>query len=86
MAKPHETAPRELTTSEAQQYREYIERWKRLGPALDGIRFRELRAMTDDDHVRALTSIQGLGFRRASSDKSGWIAWQKVRERWTRRS
>ena len=34
---------------------QYFERWKWLGPILDGMRFRELRAMTDEDRVRTLT-------------------------------
>ena len=65
---------------------QYFERWKWLGPILDGMRFRELMAMTDEDRIRTLTSVMACPFPRQCDDKSGWIAWQKVRERWMKRS
>ena len=71
-----------VTYETAQQY---FDRWKWLGPILDGIRFRELRAMTDEDRIRTLTSVTVCLFPRQCNDKSGWIAWQKVRERWMKK-
>ena len=85
MAQSSEATSRKSTMAEARQYREYFQRWKRVGPILDGIRFRELRAMTDEDRARALTSLMACSFPRKCNDKSGWIAWQKVRERWMKK-
>ena len=65
--------------------REHFERWKTLGPILDGIRFRELRAMSDADRVRSLTAVLACAFPRTSNDASGWVAWQKVRKQWMKR-
>ena len=85
MAKSQANPLRQWTDKEKAQLRESVERWKWLGPVLDGIRFRELRAMTDDERIQDLTGIQALQFRRTSDDGSGWIAWQKVRKQWMKR-
>lgn len=73
-------------TPKAEVTKQYFERWKRVGPLLDGIRFRELRAMTDEDRVRALTSVTACVFPRHCDDKTGWLAWQEVRKRWMKQS
>lgn len=85
MSKSSEATPRKITPAEAQQYQQHFERWKRLGPVLDGIRFRELRAMSDDERIRILTGILACPFPRQADGKSGWIAWQKGRKRWMKR-
>lgn len=85
MARSKVTPARQWTAEEKELTRQHFERWKWLGPILDGIRFRELRAMTDDERVRTLTGILACPFPRHSDDKSGWIAWQKGRERWMKR-
>lgn len=85
MAKSKIKPLRKWTAEEKARMRESVERWKWLGPTLDGIRFRELRAMSDNERVRDLTAIQALRLRRTSDDGSGWIAWQRVRERWMKR-
>ena len=85
MAKSDDTPTQSWTAEQKTQMREYVERWKQLGPVLDGIRFRELRAMSDNERIRSLTAIQALCFRRTSDDDSGWVAWQKVRQRWMKR-
>ena len=85
MAKSDDTPTQSWTAEQKTQMREYVERWKQLGPVLDGIRFRELRAMSDNERIRSLTAIQALRFRRTSDDDSGWVAWQKVRQRWMKR-
>ena len=85
MAKSRETQLRKSTSVEAQQYREYFERWRRVGPILDGIRFRELQAMSDEDRIRSLTSVVACPVPRQADDPSGWLAWQKVRKQWMKR-
>lgn len=40
--------------------RQWVENWKRVGPILEKIRHDELRAMTDEDVVRAFESLSGL--------------------------
>ncbi|HZZ27406.1 MAG TPA: hypothetical protein VFE46_05300 [Pirellulales bacterium] len=40
--------------------RQWVENWKRVGPLLEKIRHEELRALTDDDVVRAFESLSGL--------------------------
>ena len=77
--------PRDWTAAEKELMKDQFERWKWLGPILDGIRFRELRAMTDEDRVRALTSVMACPIPRQCNDKSGWIAWQKVRKQWMKK-
>lgn len=73
---------KQVAALKAETAKQYFERWKQVGPLLDGIRFRELRAMTDEDRVRALTSVMACAFPRQCDDKSGWLAWQEVRKRW----
>ena len=85
MAQSSEATSRKPTTAEARQYREYFQRWKRVGPILDGIRFRELRAMTDEERVRSLTSVMACPVPRQADEPSGWLAWQKVRKQWMKR-
>ncbi len=72
-------------TLNREQQREYLARWKTLGPVLDGIRFRELQAMSDADRVSSLTALVSCSVRRINNDATGWVAWQKVRERWMKR-
>lgn len=74
-----------LTAEEKEMTRQHSERWKRLGPILDGIRFRELRAMSDDERVRSLTAVQACRFPRTNNDATGWIAWQRGRAKWMKR-
>ena len=74
----------ESVNSAREQQREYLQRWKRLGPVLDGIRFQELRAMSDESRVQATAALLACSTRRIPNDAAGWVAWQKVRERWMR--
>lgn len=74
------------TTPSREQQRQYLARWKTLGPVLDGIRFRELHAMSDADRVTSLTALVSCEVRRINNDATGWVAWQEVRERWMKRN
>ena len=74
----------DLGASQEQQ-RQYLSQWRSVGPMLDGIRFQELRAMTDDDRVRSTAALLACSNRRIPNDATGWVAWQKVRERWMNR-
>ena len=74
----------DLGASQEQQ-RQYLSQWRSVGPVLDGIRFQELRAMTDDDRVRSTAALLACSNRRIPNDATGWVAWQKVRERWMNR-
>ena len=40
--------------------RQWVERWKRVGPQLESIRRRELRAMTDEQAKRAALDLLTL--------------------------
>jgi hypothetical protein len=85
MPRSKTTPAKECTAEEKTLNRQHYERWKRVGPLLDGIRFRELRAMSDEERIHTLTGIMACPFPRQADDTSGWIAWQKVREQWMKR-
>ena len=85
MAKSRATPIRQWTAEERERTRQHFERWRRVGPILDGIRFRELRAMSDEERVRSLTSVLACPVPRQADEPSGWLAWQKVRKQWMKR-
>lgn len=68
-----------------EQQRQYLSQWRSVGPVLDGIRFQELRAMSDDERVRSTAALLACSSRRIPNEAVGWVAWQKVRERWMNR-
>ena len=74
----------DLGASQEQQ-RQYLSQWRSVGPVLDGIRFQELRAMTDEERVRSTAALMACSIRRIPNDATGWVAWQKVRDRWMNR-
>lgn len=67
--------PREAT-------RQYMERWQVVGPLLEGIRFWELHNKTAAQRTRDLEDLLEASDYRVPNDTSGWLAWQKVKERW----
>lgn len=65
-----------------EQQKEYLQRWVRLGPVLQGIEFWASRRMTRRERTETLAMLLRSSKRRVPNGPEGWIAWQKVRERW----
>jgi hypothetical protein len=65
--------------------RQWVTRWKNAGPILDGLRFLTLSEMTDAQRIDDLAMLLQSMDYRVPNDPSGLVAWQKVRERWSRR-
>ena len=57
---------------------EYLQRWKRVGPALEAIRRRELRAYDWAKNRSIVASLFEIGVQRAVPRKScGFIEWNR---------
>jgi hypothetical protein len=69
--------PRPLTEPE----RQYLLRWKRLGPILDAIRHRELRRMTEKQYFQAVEQLWSLNLTTKPRPSSGLVEWQKLLRR-----
>lgn len=82
MAKPQQTRTRKWTAEEVRLMKEDVERWKRLGPILEGLAFWEARRKTPAERAKELASILACQWPGTPNDASGWMAWQKVRTRW----
>ena len=82
MARSKVTPARQWTAEEKELTRQHFERWKRLGPILEGLAFWEARRKTPTQRARELASLLACQRPGTPNDASGWIAWQKVRERW----
>lgn len=72
---------RQWTAEEKELTRQHFERWKRLGPILEGLAFWEARRRTPAQRARDLAALLACQPPGTPNDASGWIAWQKVRER-----
>ena len=61
-----------------EQPREYFERWQRVGPELEKIRRRELRAYDFEKNQRAIASLFQLGTDgRTRRKSSGLVEWYR---------
>lgn len=71
---------RPLTPAEERKaIREYVNRWRWLGPELERIKADELRAMTDDQRRRAARSMIDLAARLPKEPKScGLVEQQRL--------
>ncbi len=64
-----------MTNEEA---REFVERWKKAGPALEKIRREELRNLSHEDCQKQVQTLFGLGSRKQKNRyKSGLIEQQR---------
>ena len=50
-----------MRDQDQQRTREWVEKWARVGPKLEAIRRRELRAMTYEERIKAIRSVLQLG-------------------------
>lgn len=82
MTKPRTTPVKPWTMAEKEQMKQHFERWKRLGPILEGLAFWQARRRTPTQRARDLAELLAGQRPGTPNDASGWIAWQKVRERW----
>ncbi len=65
-----------MTNEEA---REFVERWKKAGPALEKIRREELRAMCFEAEADAIDKLLEAGLKHARpSATSGLVEMQKI--------
>lgn len=65
-----------MTNEEA---REYVERWKKAGPALEKIRREELRTMRFEEEATAIDLLLEAGLRCAPpSTTSGLVEMQRI--------
>lgn len=78
--------PKSDTSGQADELREWVDRWNRVGPLMDSLRFAALSRMTQAERVNDLAMILNSMDYRVPNDPSGWLAWQKVRERWSRKT
>lgn len=59
--------------------REWVDRWAKVGPELEAIRRRELRAMTHEERVRAIDTLLQIGCRFAKPrSTSGLVEQQRL--------
>ncbi len=50
-----------MRDQDQQRTREWVENWAKVGPKLEAIRRRELRAMTYEQRIKAIESVLQLG-------------------------
>ena len=55
-----------MTESERESNREFVQRWKRVGPLLKQIRRRELRAMRHEDAAEAIEGLLEMAVQHGS--------------------
>ena len=62
-----------------EEAREYVERWKKAGPALEKIRREELRAMSYKAEASAIDKLLEAGLLHAQpSSTSGLVEMQRI--------
>lgn len=67
-----------MSRSEYESAREYVLRWKRVGPLLEAIRRRELREYDFEKNRSAVASLFEMGVQHAVPRKSsGFIEWSR---------
>jgi hypothetical protein len=62
--------------------REYLLRWKRVGPLLDAIRHEEVRRMSEANRLRAMEQVLSVPVEPKRSQSSGLVDWQRLLSRW----
>ena len=61
--------------------REFVERWRRVGPLLEEERYERLRAMTDDDVRAAIADVLSLPYPDLPERGSGLVEQQRILRR-----
>jgi hypothetical protein len=61
--------------------REFVERWRRVGPLLEEERHERLRAMTDDDVRAAIADVLSLPYSDQPERGSGLVEQQRILRR-----
>jgi hypothetical protein len=68
-----------MREQEREQYREYVQRWKRVGPLLERIRLRELRSPEYGKNWRIVDGLYELAmYHRRSRPTSGLMELQRL--------
>ena len=65
-------------SSLTEREREYLLRWKRVGPLLDAIRHEELRRMTEKEYFEAMNQLLSIPVDCDVPAWSGLVDWQRV--------
>ncbi|MGC1272299.1 MAG: hypothetical protein WBC44_01225 [Planctomycetaceae bacterium] len=67
-----------MSETQRETPREFLERWQRVGPELERIRRRELRAYDFEKNRGAIASLFQLGTdRRMQRKSSGLVEWYR---------
>ncbi len=67
-----------MNSTEKEQYRRYVETWKRAGPELERIRREELRAMDTRKEVSGMDALVDMALRYGSPrETSGLVEMQE---------
>ena len=68
-----------MTEAERESNREFVLRWKRVGPLLKQIKRRELKAMRHEDQAEIIESLLEIAFQHGSPRfTSGLVELQKL--------
>lgn len=61
------------------QYREFVARWQKAGPAVEQVCNQELRNLRHADHAASIDALLTFGLmHRQSNDSSGIIEMQRI--------
>jgi hypothetical protein len=66
-----------MQDQERERTRAWVENWARVGPQLEAIRRRELRAMTYQERIRAIDTLLQIGCRFAKPRSSSGLVEQQ---------
>ena len=58
--------------------RDYLLRWKRLGPLLAAIEHDELRRMTEQDYLRTMEDLWSVEVEPEKRTSSGLVEWNRL--------
>jgi hypothetical protein len=65
--------------TEEEQRIEFVERWRRAGPALEAIHLQALREYRHDDHIGEIDALLEIGSRLATPRiTSGFVEQQRL--------
>ena len=68
-----------MSDADADQTRAWVENWGKVGPKLEEIRRRELRAFRHEDHVEIIDALLDMGVRFGTArTTSGLVQQQRL--------
>jgi hypothetical protein len=67
-----------MRLANADEQRQYLQRWKTLGPILDSIRYDELQCMTEQEYLQTMRQLWSVNVVRSPRDSSGLVQWQRL--------